>query len=214
LLTCQAAKRTCQTSAVSIKEAQPPDPAGMPSITTLASREVYRNAWMRVREDAILRSNGRQGIYGVVEKDDAAIIIPIDGERIWLVEQFRYTIQKRVCELPQGSWEMNIDDPEELARGELREELGLHAAEMTYLGTTWIAYGFTRQRQHVFVARELSPVDKDPDPEEHDLMMRSVPISEFEQMMLDGEIRDDCTLAAWALYLLWRRRHSPEPANL
>ena len=57
---------------MSIKEAQPPDPAGMPSITTLASREVYRNAWMRVREDAILRSNGRQGIYGVVEKDDAA----------------------------------------------------------------------------------------------------------------------------------------------
>jgi 8-oxo-dGTP pyrophosphatase MutT (NUDIX family) len=178
----------------------------MPSITTLASREVYRNAWMRVREDAILRSNGRQGTYGVVEKDDAAIIIPIDGERIWLVEQFRYTIQKRVCELPQGSWEMNIDDPEELARGELREELGLHAGEMIYLGTTWIAYGFTRQRQHVFVARELSPVEKDPDPEEHDLMMRAVPISEFERMMLDGEIRDDCTLAAWALYLMWKAR--------
>ena len=48
------------------------------SITTLSSREVYRNHWMRLREDEILRSNGEKGIYGVVEKHDAAIILPID----------------------------------------------------------------------------------------------------------------------------------------
>jgi hypothetical protein len=46
------------------------------SITTLATREVYRNHWMRVREDEILRSNGARGLYGVVEKHDAAIILP------------------------------------------------------------------------------------------------------------------------------------------
>src|ERR1017187_10324840 len=90
------------------------------TITTLASREVYRNRWMRVREDEILRSNGERGIYGVVEKHDAAIILPIDQGRVWLVEQFRYTIQERALELPQGGWEMEIDSPETLARGELR----------------------------------------------------------------------------------------------
>jgi ADP-ribose pyrophosphatase len=203
-----------QTSPVTGERPELPDPAETPAIVTLASREVYRNAWMRVREDHILRSNGQPGIYGVIEKDDAAIIIPIDGERIWLVEQFRYTIQKRVWELPQGGWEMYIDDPEELARGELREELGLHAEEMIYLGATWIAYGFNRQKQHVFIAKGLTPVEKDPDPEEHDLMMKSVPVSEFERMMLDGEVRDDCTLAAWALYLLWIRQQVPESADL
>ena len=99
-----------------------------PSITTLASREVYRNHWLRVREDEILRSNGARGIYGVVEKDDCAIILPIDKGRVWLVEQFRYTIQERALELPQGGWEMEAVDPEELARGELKEETGLVAA--------------------------------------------------------------------------------------
>jgi 8-oxo-dGTP pyrophosphatase MutT (NUDIX family) len=143
---------------------------------------------------------------------DAAIIIPVDGEHVWLVEQFRYTIRKRVCELPQGSWEMDVDDPEELARGELREELGLHAAEMIYLGATLIAYAFIRQRQHVFIARGLTPVEKKHDPEEHDLMMKCVLISEFERMMLDGEIRDDCTLAAWALFLLWMSRQQSATA--
>jgi 8-oxo-dGTP pyrophosphatase MutT (NUDIX family) len=176
------------------------------TIITLATREVYRNHWMRLREDEILRSNGEKGIYGVVEKDDAAIVLPIDAGRVWLVEQFRYAIQERALELPQGGWETEVDNPEELARGELREEIGMDAAEMTHLGTLWIAYGFTRQKQHVFLATGLTPTEKDPDAEEHDLVVWSVTVAEFEQMMLDGTIRDNCTLSAWGLYLLWKAR--------
>jgi ADP-ribose pyrophosphatase len=179
-----------------------------PSITTLSSREIYRNHWMRLREDEIVRSNGQRGIYGVVEKDDAAIILPIDGDRIWLVEQFRYTIQQRAIELPQGGWERAIADPEELARGELREETGLEAAQMTFLGSNWIAYGFTRQRQHVFLASGLTLTEKKPDAEEHDIAVHCVPIAEFEQMILDGAIGDVCTLAAWGIYLLWKSRRA------
>jgi len=174
------------------------------TITTLSSREVYRNHWMRLREDEILRSNGKRGIYGVVDKDDAAIILPIDHGKVWLVEQFRYTIQERAIELPQGGWEMEVEHPEELARGELKEEMGLDAAQMTYLGTLWIAYGFTRQKQHVFLATGLTHIDKDPDPEEHDLVIRCIPVEEFEQLMREGAVRDNCTLAAWGLYLLWK----------
>jgi 8-oxo-dGTP pyrophosphatase MutT (NUDIX family) len=168
-----------------------------------------------VREDEILRSNGKRGIYGVVDKDDCAIILPIDDGRVWLVEQFRYTIQERALELPQGGWEMQVENPEELARGELKEELGLEANEMTYLGTLWIAYGFANQKQHVFLATGLTPTDKEPDPEEHDLVAHSVPVEEFEEMMLSGVIRDNCTLSAWGLYLLWkvRRGAAPREAN-
>jgi ADP-ribose pyrophosphatase len=178
------------------------------TITTLSSREVYRNRWMRVREDEILRSNGQKGIYGMVEKEDGAIILPIDNGRVWLVEQYRYTIGERALELPQGTWEKLIENPEELARGELQEELGLKAAQMVQLGTMWIAYGFARQREHIFLATGLSPAEKKPDAEEHDLVAHSVPIEEFERMMLDGTIQDECTLAAWGLYLLWKARQS------
>lgn len=187
------------------------DAAGIrPSITTLSSREIYRNPWMRLREDEILRSNGQRGIYGVVEKDECAIIVPIDGDRIWLVEQFRYTIQERAVELPQGGWERSIDDPEELARGELKEETGLHAEKMIYLGACWIAYGFTHQKQHVFLATGLRQAESEPDEEEHDILVRSMLVSKFEEMMIDGEVRDGCTLAAWALYLMWKSRQSSE----
>lgn len=179
------------------------------TITTVSTREVYRNRWMRLHEDEILRSNGEKGLYGVVEKDPAAIIIPIDNGQIWLVEQFRYTIQDRAIELPQGGWETAIENPEELARGELREELGLDAATMVYLGQLWIAYGYARQEQHVFLATGLTESVKTPDAEEHDLIARCMPVEDFEEMMRTGVVRDGCTLAAWALYQLWKK-NQPE----
>jgi ADP-ribose pyrophosphatase len=147
------------------------------AIRTLSTREVYRNHWMRVREDAIERTNGAHGIYGVVDKQDCAVILPIDGNHIWLVEQFRYTIGERALELPQGGWEADNIDPEALARGELREETGLIAGRMTELPWMWIAYGFARQRQHVFVAEELVPGAHQRDPEESDMEIIRLPIS-------------------------------------
>ncbi len=175
------------------------------AIRTLSSREVYRNPWLRLREDAIERANGANGIYSVVDKQDCAIILPIDGDHIWLVEQFRYTIGERALELPQGGWEADNVDPEALARGELREETGLTAGRMTELPWMWIAYGFTRQRQHVFVAEELVPGAHERDVEESDMEIIRLPIAVFEQKLRNGAIRDVCTLAAWAGYQLWRQ---------
>ena len=172
------------------------------TIKTLDTRWVYRNRWLRVREDSIQRSDGSKGIYGVVEKDDCAVIVPLDGDFIYLVEQFRYTVQARCLELPQGGWERPDVNPEELARGELREETGLCADKMEYLGWAWIAYGFARQKQHVFLATGLTRGTNDPDPEEQDLELRRISIADFEAMLRDGRIADGCTLAAWALYKL------------
>jgi ADP-ribose pyrophosphatase len=178
------------------------------SIRTLSSREIYRNHWLRLREDQIERSNGAQGIYSVVDKDDCAVIIPLEGGTVYLIEQFRYTIQQRAVEFPQGGWEAPDVDAEELARGELREETGLVAASMTYLGTMWIAYGFARQKQHVYLATGLTDADTDPDPEEHDLILKTATVAQFEQMLLDGTIQDVCTIAAWGLYKLWKEKQS------
>jgi len=76
---------------------------------------------------------------------------------------------------------------------------------MTELPWMWIAYGFTRQRQHVFVAEELVPGTHERDVEESDMEIIRLPISVFEQKLRDGAIRDVCTLAAWAGYQLWRQ---------
>lgn len=179
------------------------------SIKTISSREVYRNPWTSVREDVIERSNGQRGIYGVIDKEDASIIIPVErtaeGEFVYLVEQFRYTVQGTFKEFPQGSWERANVVPEELARGELREETGMSAGKMTHLATPQVAYGVMNQKQHVFLAEDLTHGKTRPDEEEHDLVLHRVAVREFERMLLDGRVVDNCSAAAWGIYLVWRR---------
>ncbi len=175
----------------------------------ISTREVYRNRWTRLREDAIVHANGQPGIYGVVEKDPACIVIPLersaDGDFITLVHQFRYTVQGSYFELPQGGWEVAAPNPEELARGELREETGMAAARMTLLGSNWIAYGAMCQRHDVWLAEGLTQGEAELEPEEAGLTVHRVPVAEFERMILDGRVMDNCTLAAWGMYLVWSR---------
>ena len=181
-------------------------------IKTISSREIYRNPWTRVREDVIERADGSRGIYGVVDKDPAAIIIPLEttpaGDFLHLVSQYRYTVGARYAELPQGGWEKPDADPEQMARGELREETGLTAAHWTLLASLQIGYGVMNQRHHIFLAEGLTPGPHDRDPEETDLEVHRVSLAEFEAMLLDGRIVDNCTAAAWGVYLLWRKKNS------
>ena len=165
-----------------------------------------------MREDVIERANGERGIYGVVDKDPACIVIPLDatpeGDFLYLVEQFRYTVGARFLELPQGGWELADANPEEMARGELREETGLSTERMTLLTTLQIGYGVMNQKHHVFLAEGLSQGAQDRDAEESDLEVLRVSVAEFEAMLLDGRIVDNCSAAAWGVYRLWRERRS------
>lgn len=180
------------------------------SIKTISSREVYRNPWARVREDVIERSDGQRGIFGVMDKDPACIIIPIEhaaeGDFLWLVHQFRYPVQASFYEFPQGGWEDPDVNVEEMARGELQEETGLIAGKMTHLADLWIAYGAMRQSHAVYLAENFTHGATDPDPEEHDITVHRVSIGDFESMLLDGRIMDNCTAAAWGIYRVWRDR--------
>jgi len=192
------------------------DCGGLVSIKTISSREVYRNPWTRVREDVIERANGTRGIYGVIDKDPASIIIPLEataeGEFVYLVEQFRYTVGARYSEFPQGGWETADVLPEEMARGELKEETGLVAERMTHLSTLQIAYGVMNQKHHVFLAEGLTMGEAAPDAEESDLRVQRVSVGELEEMILDGTIVDNCSVAAWGLYRLWRERMAAQKA--
>lgn len=172
----------------------------MSEIKTLDSKIVYQNKWMLVREDKIARSSGAQGIFGVVEKPDFVVIIPVSGNDIYLVEQYRYPVQARYWELPQGSWEENTDvDPLEIAIGELREETGLIAQKMMYVGHQYLAYGYSNQGYHIYVATDFEQQDTALDLEEEGLVSKKFALSEFEAMIKTGIIKDASTVNAYNL---------------
>lgn len=171
------------------------------TIRQVSSRVVYRNRWMTVREDEIERDNGTRGIYGVVEKFDSAIVIAMEDNSIYLVEQFRYPLGVKSLEFPQGSLERNEVDPAEIARQELREETGLAAEKLEPLGEIYIACGYANQKTHAFLATGLTRPGGTPDAEEHDLAVRKVRTAELDRLIRDNVIKDAQTLAAWGLYM-------------
>lgn len=181
----------------------------MPSLGTvrgvesLGTRQVYVNPWMTVREDEIQRADGSSGIYGVVDKPDFALIIPLDGERVRLVEQFRYPIGLRRWEFPQGTAPDRADsNPLQLATRELREETGLRAGRMIELGVLDVAPGMSSQRGRVFLATQLIEGFHEREHEEQDMRSAWFPRADFEAMIAKGEITDAQSIAAYTLLLL------------
>lgn len=171
-------------------------------IERLGSREAYANPWMRVREDDVRFAGGSTGIYGVVEKPDFALIVPWDGAAFTLVEQYRYPVEGRFWEFPQGSWDDRPTErpAEELARAELEEETGLRAGRLTRLGHLYEAYGFSNQGFHVFLAEDLAEGERRPTPSEQDLEVGRFTPEELWALVAEGRLKDAPTLAALALF--------------
>ena len=170
------------------------------SIETLSTRTVYENPWVRVREDAIRRADGSEGVHAVVEKRDAAVVVPWDGARLHLVGQVKHPIGRFCWEFPQGAIDQGEEpDPEETARAELAQETGLRAGTLRHLGRVAFAPGISAQYYDAWLATDLTAGEADPDAEEVGLETRAVTVDEFRAMVGDGEIVDNSTLASWAL---------------
>jgi 8-oxo-dGTP pyrophosphatase MutT (NUDIX family) len=181
-------------------------PGRIARMEALDSRQVYANPWMTVREDAVRRADGSDGVYGVIDKPDYALVIPWDGERFMLVEQFRYPLGLRRWEFPQGTAPDLADpDPTELAAQELREETGLRAATIEEIGLLDVAPGMSSQRGRVFLATGLTQGPAERELEEQDMRTGWFTRPTFERMAARSEITDAQTIAAYALLLLhWR----------
>ncbi len=172
---------------------------------TTSSREVYRNPWMRVREDELELEDGSPSLYGVVEREDFALVIPAERDGFWLVEQFRYPVGRRCWEFPQGTWPAGrTGSAEDLARAELAEETGLRAAELRHLGHLDLANGMTDQEFDVFLATGLEPGPTAREATEADMRQAFVGEPDLRRMIRDGRFTDSPSLAAFALLLVDR----------
>jgi 8-oxo-dGTP pyrophosphatase MutT (NUDIX family) len=176
------------------------------AIERTSTREVYRNNWLTMREDGIRRPDGSAGIYAVVDKPTYALIIPLDGGRLHLVEQFRYPLDRRTWEFPQGTAPELADvAPAELAARELQEETGLRARSMVDIGRLDVAPGLSSQQGRVYLATKLTEGEPQREIEEQDMRTAWIDRGEFEKMITGGEVTDAQSIAAYTLLLLHER---------
>ena len=175
-------------------------------VRMLSSGVVYEDQWMRLRRDDIERRDGSRGTYAYIDKRDFALVIPVEHGGFHLVEEYRYPIGRRTWSFPQGGWPAGqAGSPEDLARLELSQETGLRARVLVKLGYLHGSHGTSNQGAHYFVASELQPGPPEREREEQDMCQAWFPRARFEQMIGEGLITDDSTLAAYALLLISER---------
>ncbi|MGH8549282.1 MAG: NUDIX domain-containing protein [Methylococcales bacterium] len=161
----------------------------------IASREIYDNPWIRVREDQVINPGGGKSLYGCVSfKNQAVGVIPLDDAgNTWLVGQYRYTLDAYSWEIPTGGSPPG-EEVLETARRELREETGLSASRWNLFLQLHLSNSVTDEQACVFVAEGLTEGNTSFE-ETEQLTVRKLAVPDAVDMVLRGEITDAISVA-------------------
>ena len=161
----------------------------------LSSKQIYSNPWMRIREDKVIRPDGKKGIYGILETvHNSVFIVAVDDHgRIIMHKQFRYTTGIWDWELPAG-WMDDGETPVKAAKRELLEETGFAAKKWKLLGSCYIVDGFSDAKMFVMMGTGLSKAPGEKQKEEGIVKHKFVSQRQIRKMMRNGDIMDGLSL--------------------
>lgn len=145
--------------------------------------------------------DGREAHFEVVQHSGGAAALPIlaDG-RLILIRQFRPAIEDYILEIPAGRIEPGEDGATCVGR-ELQEEIGYKAGQLEKLGEIYSSVGFCNELIHLFLARNLEPVEQALEPDEF-IELQIMTLDEAMELMKHGELRDAKTRVALLQYKL------------
>ncbi|MEV6718157.1 NUDIX hydrolase [Lentzea sp. NPDC051208] len=183
---------------------------------TVSSEDVHVGKVVALRVDEVEMPGGGTAKREIVEHMGAVAVVAVDdaGEVV-LIHQYRHALGRHLWELPAGLLDHDGEEPVIGARRELAEEVGLDAARWDALVDTAASPGFTDEVVRVFLARELSEVDREVQGEEEaDLEIHRFPLDEAVRMVLSGEIVNSSTVAGLlAAREVLDGRAEPRPAD-
>ncbi len=154
----------------------------------IKSSEVkYKNPWIEVREDQVVRPDGKDGVYTTVRMKDGASVLAMDenGE-VYLTKEFKYAIGKEGIEVMSGAIEKD-EKPLDAAKRELKEELGLEAAEWIDLGFLNVFTSVVKSDANLYLARKLSSVANEQEGTET-MNILKVPFDQAVQWVMESKI--------------------------
>lgn len=156
--------------------------------------EIYRGRRLWVEKRTIRLPTGTEREKIVVHPGHAVAILPVDGDRVKLLRQYRYAVDQYIMEAPAGTMEPG-ENPAECARRELIEETGFAARTVTDRGFIWTTPGFTDEKIFLFEAHGLSPSDEFEKDEDEIIEVVDVPVRDLDSMIRSGAICDAKTIA-------------------
>lgn len=156
---------------------------------TKASRVVWACPWYSVRQDELVLPDGRPGVYNVVQHPGAVWVVPVTtaGEVV-LLRHYRYTVDDWCWEVPAGGLKAD-QSPLELAKIELREEIGGTASTWREITTFYTSNGISNEKAYVFLATGVTLAEPAHEPAEV-MHLHPTPLQEALQMARSGRITD------------------------
>ncbi len=168
-------------------------------ITALESRRVWDCPWYGVRQDRIQLPNGSEGVYNVIELNDAVWVVPVttSGE-IVLLWHYRYPLKTWGWEFPAGGGVTKPEDALPAAQRELREEAGGIAADWRFLMKVLTMKGTGTEHAHLYLATGVTLGETEHEAAEV-MTVHTFPKDEVYRMARAGEIHDGVGVLALLL---------------
>jgi ADP-ribose pyrophosphatase len=153
-------------------------------------------------EQRVFERPGREPVTrDVIVHPGAVLILPVlDEQRIVMIRNYRYTVERELWELPAGTREPD-ETPIETARRELEEETGYRAGRVQPLMDFYTTPGICTEWMHAFVATELTAVGQNLQGAER-IEVETVEVAVARDRLLRGGFEDGKTIAVLGRYLL------------
>ena len=167
----------------------------------ISSKIIYQGRLLDVRSDKVILPNGKTSTREWIKHPGAVCMIPrLPDNKIALIRQYRYPVNKEMIELPAGKLEEN-ENPVTCAKRELEEEIGYRTEKLTFLTNLHPAIGFADEIMRLYLAEDLVKTTSNKDEDEF-LELIPTSLNKAVEMVWKGKITDVKTIIG----ILWAER--------
>lgn len=161
----------------------------------ISSKQIYKNKWINLREDRVIRPGGDKGVFGIVEGASGSSVLALtSNNQVVLAKEYHYAQDATTYELISGAIDKG-ETPLDAAKRELKEESGLTAKNWTDLGVVNPLTVVLKSLNYMFLAEDLEQGKAEG--EEKDLIkVKKFPFKKVLEMVNNGEITHAASVVA------------------